>query len=486
MKIVLAGYNIEKETMERLNLSQNMILTPEIFSAAYARISRSEKNIDDLRAEARLEVEKSRKSNQTIIFQMGHHSVAEHAVFNFDIMGVSRLALEEIEHFRLASYTEKSQRYVTLQGDYIIPNELKNSSEIDEFHALIEKQNQFYKRALPRLADYFQQKYAIEDKKGKNETDIVNLAKEDARYALSLATAGQVGLTINARNLEHLFRRFFKSRLAEVQKIGQEMYDLVYAIAPSIILFPQPSRFEIELPKVINTHFNKTVFTPNDIPEFRLLDYSSQGDERVLSAMMAISQSVDVDSAADFIDSLTQDQKQAMLDDLFSTCEFFDTPPREFELADITFQAIISASSFAQLKRHRMATLLPGPYCLSLKNTVPKSIEEVGLADMFQQLIEETNHLYSLCQPKFGQAADYMLTNSHRRLVIMKMNLRELYHFIRLRDDDHAQWDIRHLAGKILKEARRVFPLTAMMLCGKSSFCKEFDQRFQKAPQQKI
>ena len=53
---------------------------------------------------------------------MGHHSVAEHAVFNFDVIGISRLAMEELEKFRLCSYTEKSQRYITLDKDFVLPD----------------------------------------------------------------------------------------------------------------------------------------------------------------------------------------------------------------------------------------------------------------------------------------------------------------------------------------------------------------------------
>ena len=72
-------------------------MTPETLSASYARISRDPRSVDKLRAVARTEVAKARRSNRNIIFKMGHHSIAEHAVFNFDILGVSRLALEEIE-----------------------------------------------------------------------------------------------------------------------------------------------------------------------------------------------------------------------------------------------------------------------------------------------------------------------------------------------------------------------------------------------------
>ena len=55
--------------------------TPETLSAAYARISRNPAPIPELRDKARKEVDKARRSNQAIIFGLGHSSVAEHAVF---------------------------------------------------------------------------------------------------------------------------------------------------------------------------------------------------------------------------------------------------------------------------------------------------------------------------------------------------------------------------------------------------------------------
>ncbi len=107
MKLFLAGFNVDAQTLKELGGGKldSRTMTPETISAAYARISRSPKPVNELRETARQEVEKARKSNQNIIFAMGHHSVAEHAVFNFDVLGVSRLAIEEIEKFRLCSYT---------------------------------------------------------------------------------------------------------------------------------------------------------------------------------------------------------------------------------------------------------------------------------------------------------------------------------------------------------------------------------------------
>lgn len=167
---------------------------------------------------------------------------------------------------------------------------------------------------------------------------------------------------------------------------------------------------------------------------------------------------------------------------MFSTMEFFDSPPREFELPDITFQAIISASNFAQLKRHRMATLVSGDYHTGFGNVVPENIVNVGLEDRFNEIIAKTNETYTVLLEKYGSAADYILTNSHCRQVVMKMNLREMFHFIRLRADDHAQWDIRTLAHNVLDQVKPLMPLSTMMLCGKSDYITLFEKTYGKKP----
>jgi thymidylate synthase ThyX len=151
-------------------------------------------------------------------------------------------------------------------------------------------------------------------------------------------------------------------------------------------------------------------------------------------------------------------------------------------MADITFQAVVSAANFAQLKRHRMATLLAGEYAPELGNTCPASIREAGLEGEFNEIIGAANQAYLELKKRSGAAADYVLTNSHRRPVLMKMNLREMYHFARLRDDEHAQWDIRALAHGLSEKVRTLMPLTAMMLCGKSRFDEEYRKIFSAPP----
>ena len=146
MKIILAGYNLDYGAISAFKTDhQDMdCLTPETIAAAYARISRDPRPVNELREIAMMEVEKSRQSNRNIVFAMGHSSIAEHALFNIDVLGVSRLLVEDIERSRLASFTEKSQRYVLLEDDFVVPREITDAGCESDFVSTIREQNLFY------------------------------------------------------------------------------------------------------------------------------------------------------------------------------------------------------------------------------------------------------------------------------------------------------------------------------------------------------
>jgi flavin-dependent thymidylate synthase len=484
LRVKLAGFNVDSEILKQLTRSGLAAATPETLSAAYARISRSPLPIDQLRKKALQDVQKARKSNQKIIFAMGHHSVAEHAVFNFDIMGVSRLALEEMERFRLVSYTEKSQRYVTLAGDYVMPSEIKDPPLKKLFQATILRQNHFYAKAFSRICEDLQKKYARSGQDAPEQKLLEGMAKEDARYILSLATEGQVGMTINARNLEHLFRRCNRSPRGEVRKLAEKLHTLVMPIAPSIILFPEPSAFDREAVADLEKHLPSAPAAPpaDASRELEIVTCTQNGDDLILASFLSMGRNLPFPIALDSVQKTSLADKKTMFNDFFKKIRFFDAPPREFEMVDITFQALVSAANFAQLKRHRLATLMAGDYLPEFGNTLPESVSAAGLSDEFMEIIQMTNDAYVKIKTGLGSAADYVLTNSHRRRVLMKMNLREIYHFVRLRDDEHAQWDIRQLAHQLARKVRDIMPLSAMMLCGKSDFDQEYEKHYRAFP----
>lgn len=125
-----------------------------------------------------------------------------------------------------------------------------------------------------------------------------------------------------------------------------------------------------------------------------------------------------------------------------------------------------------------MSTIIAQDYNPQLGVTVPPSIKAIGQQKSFLKIMRHTQNAYEQIRGKVPLVAAYVLTNAHRKRVLMKFNAREMYHLARLRIDQHAQWDIRDLTGKMLRQAKKVMPLTLMMACGKDKFPELFKNTF--------
>ncbi|MFH1347366.1 MAG: FAD-dependent thymidylate synthase [Candidatus Margulisiibacteriota bacterium] len=464
MRVILAGYNVDTEVLEDLKKTSRprQDVTPETLSASYARISRDPRPVDELRKIAREEVEKARKSNSAIIFKMGHHSIAEHAVFNFDILGVSRLALEEIEKFRLCAYTEKSQRYQKLENDFVIPEEIRGSGDEGRFVDTIKKQNDFYHELVNKEVE-----------------------PEDARYVTSLATEGQLGQTINARNLEFLFRRFASHPLFEIRHLGSEMFKLVEPIAPSIILFSNANDYDQKTFSELQVASCKLqVKAKKAKKEVELVDFTKDADNKTIAALLHTSTNLPFKKCLKEAKGMSEDKKKELIKTCFKYAELYDRAHREFEYVDLTFNLIVSAACFGQLKRHRMASITSQSYDPALGVTIPEPIKKAGLDKKFNRLVNVTNKVFEKITAKDPLAAQYVLTNAHRKRVLIKVNARELYHMSRLREDKHAQWDIQDITSQMTALARKVMPLTTMFIGGKDAYPGIYESHFGKKPKE--
>jgi flavin-dependent thymidylate synthase len=492
MKVILAGYNLDSGVIEELkrNSPPRADVTPETLSAAYARISRDPRPADRLRLEARAEVERARRSNRNIIFKMGHHSVAEHAVFNFDLIGVSRLAVEAVEHFRLCSFTEKSQRYITLGDDFVVPEEVRRAGLEEKFVATVRRQNRLYHELYGRLKPLVFEKHREAAAEPKNHAVLEGWAKEDARYIVSLATEGQLGMTVNARNLELLLRRFASAGLEELRAVGRALYEQVTPVAPSIVLFTEANDLDARMyGELLEAAEASGLTRPGGRGRARkkpartsLAAWTPDGDSRVLAALLHSVSGLDYSRCFKRVKAAPAAARKKLMLEAFEHMEFYDPPPREFEHAELVFELVVSASCFAQLKRHRLATLTVQRYDPALGVTVPPSVAEAGLEREFREVIAETERTHRELRGRVGEAADYVLTNSHRRRVLLKVNLRELYHVSRLREDASAQWEIREVAGEMSAAARRAFPLAGLLLGGKDAYPGIYARVFGRPP----
>jgi flavin-dependent thymidylate synthase len=403
---------------------------------------------------------------------MGHHSVAEHAVFNFDVIGVSRLAIEEIEKFRLCSFTEKSQRYIKLEDDYIIPEEVKKARKEELFIDTIKTQNRLYNSLYEKLKPYVFETNKELAENPRNHSMLDGWAKEDARYTVCLAMEGQLGLTLNARNLEFLIRRFSSKKLAEIKEFKQAVYTLAKEVAPSIILFTESNDFDVKTYKELEEEVGSLAIPEQiqTLDSVKLIDHTSDADTKLIASLLHSTSSRSFAECIKKAKSFDPVKKKQYIKKVFQYMEFYNSTLREFEFVDLTFDLILSATSFAQLKRHRMATITAQDYNPALGVTVPPTIIEIGQKKEFMRVIERTNEAYEELKKHMEIGAEYVLTNAHRRRILLKLNARELYHVSRLREDATAQWDIRVLSGKMTGMAKEIMPLTCLLIGGKDIY----------------
>jgi flavin-dependent thymidylate synthase len=494
MKVILAGHNIDHEIIEEFNNLQpeRQDLTPETVAAAYARISRNPRPVNELRQIARGEVEKARASNRNIVFEMGHSSIAEHAVFNLDILKVSRLLVEEIERFRLASYTEKSQRYVLLQEDFVIPEEVRDAGMEEAFVAAVRLQNGFYHTLYEKLRPWVFDRNPGLAADPANRLLLEGWAKEDARYCLPLATETQLGMTVNARNIELMIRRLAACPLMEGHEYSRRLYDATKGVAPSLVRYTEPTPYDRETREALRTEAAGIISkilaissgakpgkgcdppaaagagTADDL--VRLLDATPAADEKIAAALLHRASDLPLAECLQIAARMNREEQESLIKTALRRMKAYDAAPREFEHVGLTFELTISATCFAQVKRHRMATITVQEYNPALGVTIPPSIAAIGMENAFREICTRTEETWEQIRRHSPAAAAYILTNAHRRRVMMRVSARELYHLSRVRADGHAQWDIRETAERMVAQGREVMPLTLTLAAGKDGF----------------
>jgi thymidylate synthase ThyX len=513
VKVSLAGINVPTRVLKHLPEEQKRMATPEVISAAYARISRSEKSIDELLDESIENVARARRSNEAIIYGMGHHSVADHVILNFNLKGVSRLLVESIQRRRLAGYTEKSQRYVTLDGDYVKPTEF-STEDLVKFNDLVKAQNNFYFSARTRLFDFLERKSSntLNNLKGKSKKEFLDMleggAKEDARYSLCLATETQLGCSYTGQTAELAIRELKYCRLEEEREFARLLYEAIAAQAPSIIQLTDPELFRQHNPgqelrddnfkygdknlrELVGQIFNSSIYklvrapekgrktpvgkssiTQSSFPEndVTLLNHNNP-DRQIIAALLQVYSSRPMSDCYALTDKMIdQGRAKKFVRESLQHLSEFDKVPRAFECGFLVYELVVSSSCFAQLKRHRMNTLLSQDYDPGLGYTIPPNIEEVGLKQELLDICDRSSKLCDKFRKRYGKASEYCLTNAHRRRVVVALNIRQLYHISRIREDKSAQWDIREMMRKMSTLAQEVAPFTTMLLGGKHEF----------------
>ncbi len=173
-----------------------------------------------------------------MLTEMGHESPVEHVSFTFGIEGVSRSVLAQITRHRIASFSVRSQRYVSEdEFGYVTPPEI----------AAIPEAAEIYKRSMERAAEDYRQLSEVLRKAKAERGDFAQKSEkaaakaiekasiEDARYVLPNACETMMVVTMNARSLYNFFRLRCCNRAQwEIRELARQMLMLVREVSPAL------------------------------------------------------------------------------------------------------------------------------------------------------------------------------------------------------------------------------------------------------------
>lgn len=172
-----------------------------------------------------------------MLMGLGHESPIEHVSFTFAIEGISRACSLQLVRHRIASYSQKSQRYVNeAQFEYVTPPVIKEDESLtNQFDGAMKTIQATYNE----LRDALIEKYKSE---GMDEKDARKKANEDARFVLPNACTTSIIVTMNIRSLFNFFKRRCCNRAQwEIRAVAKEMYKYCFATAPNIFKYAGPA-----------------------------------------------------------------------------------------------------------------------------------------------------------------------------------------------------------------------------------------------------
>lgn len=436
-------------------------LTPETIAVTFAKTSRSPQSFQQIADE--LTDEKSAEFHEKWVVGYGHASVAEHAVLHIAVENVSRLAVECLESNRLASYTEKSTRYQKWdKNSFYVPTELDNHPSLkDKFLDASSFIFQTYQKSLPVI------RKEIEKQKPQksDETDAAweRRIRSDyvdvCRFLLPASALANVGMTINARALEHAIKKMLSHPLEEVQLMGKEIKQVSQNNVPTLVKYADSVPYW-EMVADQFEDYAKSVDSQNMIQDWcQLVDFNQDLVLRVIAGLLYRYSEKSYAEIFNSIKDLNQDQLGNLVKGVTGDIGKYDIPVRELEYADFTFDLMMDQGAYFELKRHRMMTQTAQKLTTFLGYAVPKTITDAGFEKEYHQAMELADKTFKEIADWNPEVASYIVPNGFNRRLLMKANLRSLDHLLNLRSASNAHFSVRRITQRMAVELLKINPL---------------------------
>jgi thymidylate synthase ThyX len=387
--------------------------------------------------------ERARTFAEKYVVGYGHASVAEHAVVKIALENVSILASKLVEDCRLASYTEKSTRYVEFDPTkaHYAPHVLASPAGA-AYRNAVSSLMEAYSSWMPLFVDEIKRRTP----KTEKQTDrgyhaaCKSTACDILRYLLPTATHTNIGVTVNARSLEGMITKLLSDPLEEARKLGESIKREATPLIPTLLKYADSNSYRNA---IAAQRTSDTPITDNQNRARLVGPFLSEQDALSLIA-------------------LPEGVERLDLGQLLSERGKHDPVPREFERVVLTLDMALDYGAFRDIQRHRLATQVTQP--LAPYNGFERPIEfaKFGYEEKYNGLMERSAEAFEAVKAAgFIADAPYVLPLAYRVRTLFTANLREWFHLIELRSSRQGHPSYRKIAMLAADEIGRVYPRIA-------------------------
>ncbi len=479
-------------------------LSPEVQAVAFAKYSRSQESvkttIDDLTDE------KSAEFHEKWVIGYGDASVADMAMIAIALENISMIASKAIEDHRLASYQEKSTRYVPFDPTrFHRPACFENNPELRGVYAdAMQNLMDGYTHILESMIAFFRAKYPKPDDMADKpyENRLRARALDVARYVLPISTLTNMGMVGSAREIRYMISRLRASPFQEVREIADEIQhaaletaynpnakkmealiirlsesgvsdDIIEQVragmrlsvrgAPTLIKHTEPREYLLNKDRIarLACMFLEQEDLGFDEPRADLVMNVSPEDE-LIASLLYPQASVSFRCLVEKIRKLPTNYKASLIDTINAGRSNHDNLSREFEVGNhFIFDTLMDYGAFRDLQRHRLTCQLNQPLTPEHGFEVPRDLKDAGLLAYYEAVMEKNRAAYQTLAACDPDEARYALAMAWRKRTVFKMNLRELYHIVELRTRSGGHFSYRALCYDMYELCKKHHPLLA-------------------------